>query len=144
MEQLIIRHHISNNVKWEKNENIPLIIDNSFKRASEIRFNFIEYNNRKKASTVIDANYKPNSTLEVLSYLPRALFVGVFSPFPNTWNKITSILHLLISLESIIWYLMILGIFFIKKIIFKPRSHWFDYILLISNYDFFLCYSKFR
>ena len=106
---------------WEKNENIPLIIDNSFKRASEIRFNFIEYNNRKKASTVIDVNYKPNSTLEVLSYLPRALFVGVFSPFPNSWNKIKSILHLLISLESIVWYLMILGIFFIKKIIFKPE-----------------------
>ena len=113
--------NISNNVKWEKNENIPPVIDNTFKRGSEIRFNFIEYNNRKKASTVIDANYKPNSTLEVLSYLPRALFVGVFSPFPHTWSEITSILHLLISLESIIWYLMMLGIFFIKKLIFKPE-----------------------
>jgi len=37
------------------------------------------------AGSVVDANYQINSTKELFWYLPRAIAVGLLSPFPSMW-----------------------------------------------------------
>ncbi len=70
----------------------------------------ISYNLFVNANTLVDADDQPNSVGSILAYLPRALQVGVFAPFPNTWLQKLSLPKLGVIAETIIWYIVAPGI----------------------------------
>lgn len=52
-------------------------------RVNTTRYNYlVEYPN---AGSSIDSDVVFEDTYELLAYLPRAVQIGLFSPFPNTW-----------------------------------------------------------
>ena len=68
---------------WIKSSVIPGAIDVQFSVISELRRNF--YTNYSGAKTNIDANIRFNTAVDFLTYLPRAVQVGMLAPFPEDW-----------------------------------------------------------
>lgn len=98
---------------WQKTEYLPNFIDKYLMTTAQTRVGLILNNQLVNANTLIDADDKPNSVASVISYLPRALLVGVFAPFPNTWLDKLSIPKLVGVAETIIWYIISPGILLI-------------------------------
>jgi peptidoglycan biosynthesis protein MviN/MurJ (putative lipid II flippase) len=61
------------------------------------------------AGSSIDTDIVPSSSVEVIAYLPRALWVGLLSPFPSMWLERISATRLVGAVETAIWYLIVLG-----------------------------------
>jgi putative peptidoglycan lipid II flippase len=90
-------------------EMIPTFVDNYLKRASELRRHFIDYGRFSEAGSNIDADRQPDNAFAVLSYLPRALVVGLFSPFPSAWLERLSPPRVVGALETAGFYLAFIG-----------------------------------
>ena len=89
---------------------IPGFVDNYLKRASELRRHFIDHSRFSGAGSDIDSDRQPDSASAVLTYLPRALIVGLFSPFPSTWLEKLSPPRLIGTAETVCFYLAFIGI----------------------------------
>ena len=70
----------------------------------------INYGLRADAKSMIDENVQPESVGEVIRYLPRALQVALFVPFPSAWFDHTSVQRLVASAETAIGYLCFPGV----------------------------------
>ena len=68
---------------WIKSPILPRAIDMQFSVISELRRHF--YINYPGAKTNIDANTRFNTAVDFLTYLPRAVQVGMLAPFPEDW-----------------------------------------------------------
>jgi putative peptidoglycan lipid II flippase len=95
--------------KWEESKEVPVILDRTLQRASELRAHFLSYGRSVGAGSEIDGNRLPNSTWEALAYLPRALIVGLFAPFPHSWGERVSLPRLIGAIETACWYLVFIG-----------------------------------
>ena len=75
------------------------------------------------AGSRIDANHSYASFSELVKYFPRALQIGLLSPFPRDWfekgQATGKIGRLLAGMEMIIWYLILSGFIFV---VFKNPS----------------------
>ena len=98
------------NWRWEESDIIPGEIDGILKNTAEIRVHNILYNTRIKARSLIDEDTRPNSVISVMQYIPRALQISLFAPFPNRWSLNTGIIHIVSIGETLIWYMLIPGI----------------------------------
>ena len=58
---------------------------------------------------MIDTEIKPDNTTKVAAYLPRALQIALFAPFPSTWLDKISVMRLISIAETLTWYLIIPG-----------------------------------
>jgi peptidoglycan biosynthesis protein MviN/MurJ (putative lipid II flippase) len=96
--------------KWQETPGLPAEIDGMFRRVSELRVHFIRYAQSVGAGSGIDEHRIPSDVGEVLAYLPRALFVGLFAPFPDSWSKRVSLPRLAAAIETSIWYIFFLGL----------------------------------
>jgi putative peptidoglycan lipid II flippase len=92
-----------------KGELIPAVFDDYLRRASEVRKHFVEYGRFVGAGSEIDGQRLPDSALAVFSYLPRALVVGLFSPFPDTWLTRLSPIRLIAAIETACFYVALVG-----------------------------------
>ena len=94
---------------WQDSSFIPALVDKGLRRASELREHLIEYGASIGAGSNIDSDRTPHTAMEAVEYLPRALFVGLFSPFPITWGERMTTPRLVAAMETAVWYLMALG-----------------------------------
>ena len=91
-------------------------------KISSLRNDFFDINIAGAGSS-IDLNYRFNSVSELVKYFPRALQIGLLSPFPRDWfekgQATGKIGRLLAGMEMIIWYLILSGFIFV---VFKNPS----------------------
>ncbi len=106
--------------RWQKSQTLPSQIDHLFERVSSIRNHTIESGKKIGAGSIVDDDIAPNNASDMLSYLPRALVVGLFSPFPNTWRDRPTIPRVIGALETLLWYLLFPGVLLL--IARKPRA----------------------
>jgi hypothetical protein len=63
---------------------------------------------------VKDSSWIPISTIEVVSYAPRALANALFAPFPRDWfaspRQSISVFYSVASVESMVFYVAFLGL----------------------------------
>ena len=67
---------------WSRSEWLPLFMESRFLQIATSRRNSIDL----KGGTAIDHDQQFTSAGAVIEYIPRALFVGLFSPFPEHWG----------------------------------------------------------
>lgn len=99
--------------EWRDSKYIPNVIDRTLNRAALLRAHFIDFNREVNAGSAIDLDYQPRSAIEVFQYLPRALQVGLFSPFPESWSEKVSAPRVIAAIETSLWYLFFAGIVFL-------------------------------
>ena len=96
--------------KWRPTPGLPAPIDGLFRRVSELRVHFIRYAQSVGAGSGIDEDRIPSDVAGALAYLPRALFVGLFAPFPESWSQRVSLPRLAAAIETSIWYVFFPGL----------------------------------
>ena len=99
-----------NTWRWKNTQYLPHFVDQYFETAARTRLGMIFWNLHVGANTLIDANRMPDSVMSSIAYLPRALQVGMFAPFPNMWLEKISLPRLGAVIETLIWYLIAPGI----------------------------------
>ena len=80
-----------------------------FKRISGIRVHFVAHGISVGAGSGIDEYSLPDNLFGSLLYMPRALMVGAFAPFPATWVERVSLFRLAGAAETFIWYIFFIG-----------------------------------
>ena len=94
---------------WRETPQIPPILDKTLRRASELRVHFVYFGRWAGAGSEIDGDRLPDTAVEALAYMPRALAVGLFAPFPDTWGQRVTLPRLVGAMETACWYLGCLG-----------------------------------
>lgn len=104
--------------KWNTSTVLPVRVDDVLRRASELRAHFVLFGRSVGAGSEIDGDRLPTDALAAVSYFPRAVVVGLFAPFPESWVERVSPIRLIGAVETAIWYGFILGA--IWMIVFNP------------------------
>ena len=97
---------------WNESDGVPTILEKTLRRASELRAHFVFFGRSVGAGSEIDGDRLPNTAWAALAYMPRALFVGLFAPFPDTWGERVTLPRLIGAIETAAWYLACLGAIF--------------------------------
>ncbi len=97
---------------WKESEEMPPILEKTLRRAFELRAHFVLFGRSVGAGSEIDGDRLPNTAWAALAYMPRALFVGLFAPFPDTWGERVTLPRLIGAMETAAWYLACLGAIF--------------------------------
>ena len=95
---------------WKENDGMPEILDKTLRRASELRAHFVYYGRSVGAGSEIDGDRRPTTAWAALAYMPRALFLGLFAPFPDRWGERVTLPRLIGAMETAAWYLACLGV----------------------------------
>jgi putative peptidoglycan lipid II flippase len=95
--------------KWNDTGVLPLMVENKLEKASFVRVHFSESNKLVGAGSTVDGDILPADAFEMLAYLPRALWVGLFAPFPDTWIKHPTLPRVIGAIETLIFYLVASG-----------------------------------
>ncbi|MDA8533875.1 hypothetical protein N9K41_02500 [Burkholderiaceae bacterium] len=95
---------------WKENDEVPEILDKTLQRASELRAHFVYYGRSVGAGSGIDGDRLPTTAWAALAYMPRALFVGLFAPFPESWGERVTLPRLIGAMETAAWYFLCLGV----------------------------------
>jgi putative peptidoglycan lipid II flippase len=96
--------------RWEKTDILPDAIERKLEQVSFVRAHFIESGRLVGAGSAIDDDVSPMNAWQMAAYLPRALWVGLFAPFPDTWLEHPTLPRLIGAVETLIFYLMASGI----------------------------------
>ncbi|MDD5412992.1 MAG: lipid II flippase MurJ, partial [Methylobacter sp.] len=80
----------------------------------------IVYGVNIKAKSMIDENIAPQSIGGMAAYLPRAMQVALFAPFPSSWLTNISMFRLVAVGETFIFYLCVSGMFMLLIYNRKP------------------------
>lgn len=97
---------------WNESNGVPTILEKTLERASELRAHFVFFGRSVGAGSEIDGDRLPNTAWAALAYMPRALFVGLLAPFPDTWGERVTLPRLIGAMETAVWYLACLGAIF--------------------------------
>ena len=98
------------NWHWQMTSWFPDSIEHKMELTARLRAGLIAYGLKEKAKSMIDQDVTPRNIAEVIRYLPRALQVGMFAPFPSSWLANISITRLVAVGEMLIYYLCVPGI----------------------------------
>ncbi len=93
---------------WRIGGWLPERLDDYARGASTIRASFVC--SGYDAGSTIDRDQAPESLGEMLAYLPRALQVSMWAPFPSSWFQNVSLARMVGWMETIVWYLMAPGV----------------------------------
>ena len=96
--------------RWQESPWLPDTLERYLETAAKTRAGMIEHNYRVSAGSVIDAERAPQSVSEMLLYLPRALQIALFAPFPDTWLQKPSLTRLVGVCETVLWYCILPGL----------------------------------
>ena len=95
---------------WEGFKFIPQKLDQAAKRATQLRLHFVTFSKSVSAGSSIDTDILPSSLGEVVAYMPRALVIGFFAPFPSSWTQRVSAPRLAGAIETSVWYVFFIGL----------------------------------
>ena len=101
---------------WTRTELIPVSVDNVLSIVAGIRRGFSE--GYPHAGSNIDTEVKFRSAADVASYMPRALQIALFSPFPDMWRGSgfspgADHMRLVSGIEMAFTYLLLPGVVFL-------------------------------
>jgi hypothetical protein len=89
------------------------ILDNIATQVSGLRLGFHNYGRNIQGGSYVDINQDYLNFDSLISYFPNALKFGLLSPFPtsifNSGDATGRIAHILAGIETIIFYLLLLG-----------------------------------
>ncbi len=102
-----------NSQKWRNTDWLPSVIDKQLKNLALYRKSLVKA--WRDSGSAIDTDIIFNDAGELLSYIPRALQIGVLSPFPNTWfttgKKITGeAMRAVSAFEMMFVYISLIGL----------------------------------
>ncbi len=96
--------------KWEESSWLPNSIEGYIELAAKTRAAFIDYGIRENAKSMIDQDVAPQNIEQVVFFLPRALQISIFAPFPTNWLSNISMTRLVSVAETFISYLCLPGV----------------------------------
>lgn len=96
--------------RWIKSDWTPDVVERAAARAALHRSAFIDLNRNVNAGSAIDLEIRPDTITQVAGYLPRALQIALFAPFPSSWLEKLSVMRLAGIAETLLWYLVLPGI----------------------------------
>lgn len=108
---------------WQDSIWLPDEIEAYVELASKTRAGLISHGLEAKAKSTIDKDIKPQNIFEVVLHLPRALQVGLFAPFPNTWFDDLTMPRLVAVGEMTVYYLCSIGIVLLLLFDRKPAVY---------------------
>lgn len=117
---------------WQQTAWIPKALDSYFQTLANTRTALIEYGIDAGARSMIDIDLVPSDIYGLIAYVPRALQIALFAPFPSTWVKSSGLVHLISSLETVVVYIGLTGMLFLQW-----RKRW-PYIALLLLFAGFL------
>lgn len=109
--------NVINDIKWKLSQKVPDFIEKKLFVFSVRRQGFLNTAGYSK----VDEDIKIQSTLEFISYFPKAFVNGWFSPFPNSWfqkgsSEVHSLGRKVLGYFSLFyWPLLISGGFYFWK-----------------------------
>lgn len=68
---------------WRSSAWLPVRVDDTFRRLAGARDHFIRGYSHGRTAIDTDVHYR--DVLDMLAYTPRAMQIGMFSPFPGQW-----------------------------------------------------------
>lgn len=98
------------NFTWRHTSGIPYVLERYAEVAARTRAGLIDEGKRVKAESFIDEEVTPGSVAEIASYLPRALQIALFAPFPTRWFEKLSPQRMVAAGEMLLWYLIAPGV----------------------------------
>lgn len=96
--------------QWQDSPWLPDTLERYLETTAKTRAGMIEHNYRVGAGSIIDTARAPQSSSEMLMYLPRALQIALFAPFPDTWLQKPSLIRLISVCETLLWYCIAPGL----------------------------------
>jgi len=96
--------------QWQDAAWLPDRVEDYIELAAKTRAGLIEYGISEHAKSMIDQEISPRNVEEVMAYLPRALQVALFAPFPTDWLSSLSMARLVSAAEMLISYLCLPGV----------------------------------
>ena len=94
---------------WHPTSWIPQTIDKYVEVIARTRVGLIDEGLKIQAGSLYDIDALPDSTPQVVAYVPRALQIALFAPFPSLWFEKISVTRLVAVGEMAIWYLIAPG-----------------------------------
>lgn len=105
--------------KWNKTNYFPDSIDIKLKAILTQRcLYFMQAYDANPATrqSVLDIDIHPLNAIEVIKYYPRAISIGLFTPFPSSWFYSAagrgSVFYSMVSVETIVFYLSFAALIF--------------------------------
>lgn len=89
---------------------LPKPVEELVESVARTRVRFMQAGTKAGAGSMIDLDQKPRNVVEIAAYMPRALQIAMFSPFPDRWLEKRSLPHLVAMLETLTWYLLAPGV----------------------------------
>lgn len=96
--------------KWQNSPLLPDSVEHYVELAAKTRAGLIASGIGSGAKSIIDQDRTPQSVGEVAAYLPRALQIAIFAPFPADWFVNVSMIRMVAVGEMSINYLCFAGI----------------------------------
>lgn len=97
---------------WRESTWLPRALDQQLALATALRVRYLAHGILGGAGSMVDTDQLPESAGEVVLYLPRALQLALFAPFPSQWLKQSSATRLVGVAETAVWYLLLPGLVF--------------------------------
>jgi len=95
---------------WQTTPWIPQTIEKYVEVMARTRAGLIDEGMKIQAGSLYDIDALPASTPQVAAYVPRALQIALFAPFPSLWFEKISVTRLVAVGEMAIWYLIVPGV----------------------------------
>jgi len=113
-----VKEKASRELIWQDSDYLPTFINRNLKSISEHRNYFSSLH--ESSRTIIDMDISFKNLSDFLIYLPRAIQIALFTPFPDKWfgfpDSLYSAFYSIIVLQTIVCYILYLGLFpFIKE-----------------------------
>jgi putative peptidoglycan lipid II flippase len=96
--------------QWERSNYLPLAVDGRLEMLASVRAYFIAFGQQVAAGSSVDETVRPQNAAELVAYLPRALQIGVFAPFPSFWVEHLSAARVIGAVETLVFYLCLPGL----------------------------------
>jgi murein biosynthesis integral membrane protein MurJ len=125
------------NWEWKTSGWVPNQIEKPIRQAAALRVHTIVSGREKGAKSLIDEERMPDNVASVIAYIPRAFEIGLLAPFPSDWFKSRSVLRLIGALETMVWYLLMPGVF----MVLLWRRSLTIYVVLLFATVFLIIYS---
>jgi hypothetical protein len=128
--------------EWKSSTFLPTFFDNELKKLYYHRSYF--YSIQSGANSTYDYGKDLNSLEELVKYIPRAIQIGLFSPFPKSWfaehqSQLSKLMHIITGMEMLFIYICLLG-FIISLFIWKKKIEFWMfvcfcfYFILVPSY----------
>lgn len=124
-------------LNWEWKDYIPDLIEKKLYQISKVRKKYIQ--NYYYSGTLVDENYNITNIYDFLKYTPRAIQIGLFSPFPLYWfdkgyKEAGEAMRLFSAFEMCIVYICLMFFFLCSIAIWKKNIQFWAIIIFCIGF----------